>query len=482
MKNLHLFFILLILALLLSCSQRSGKDRLPETPNILFIAVDDLRPELGCYGVDRIHSPNIDRLAAGGTMFERAYCNIPVCGASRASLMTGLRPARNRFLYYYTRADEDAPGITTLPQHFRENGYYTISNSKVFHHADDAMQSWDEVWTPRSSSHSWRDYALRENILRDTSDRFRGPPYEMAVLPDTAYKDGKTAVKVMNDLHRLSRMDRPFFLAAGFLKPHLPFNAPKKYWDLYDGKVRLPENDRPPENAPPESLHNWGELRAYAGIPPEGPLTDSMAGKLIHGYYACVSYTDAQVGKILDELERLDLEQNTIVILWGDHGWNLREHGLWCKHCNYETSLHAPLILKVPGTEQAGTFPGIVEFVDIYPTLCELAGLELPDHLQGSSLMEMLYDPGAAGDGVAVSQWFDGITTIRDRYFYTEWVDDSDSAYARMLYDHQVDPGENVNISEYPEQAATVERMSSEMRRSRGEHYFAMPARGASSP
>ena len=142
MKNLHLFFILLILALLLSCSQRSGKDRLPETPNILFIAVDDLRPELGCYGVDRIHSPNIDRLAAGGTMFERAYCNIPVCGASRASLMTGLRPARNRFLYYYTRADEDAPGITTLPQHFRENGYYTVSNSKVFHHADDAMQSW----------------------------------------------------------------------------------------------------------------------------------------------------------------------------------------------------------------------------------------------------------------------------------------------------------------------------------------------------
>jgi len=472
MKALNLPLTLLILNLMVSCSQPPGNERQSETPNILFIAVDDLRPELGCYGVERIRSPHIDRLAAEGTMFERAYCNIPVCGASRASLMTGLRPARHRFLHYYTRADEDAPGITTLPQHFRENGYYTISNSKVFHHADDAMQSWDEVWTPRSGSHSWRDYAIRENILADTSDRFRGPPFERTVLNDTAYKDGKTAEKVKNDLRRLSRMDRPFFLAAGFLKPHLPFNAPDKYWALYDGKMRLPENDEPPENAPPESLHNWGELRAYAGIPPEGPLTDSMARALIHGYCACVSYTDAQIGKILEELERLDMERNTIVVLWGDHGWNLREHGLWCKHCNYETSLHAPLVLKVPGTGQVGSYAGIVEFVDIYPTLCELAGLELPDHLQGQSLAEMLYDRRASGDGVAVSQWFDGITTIRDHYFYTEWVDDHDSAYARMLYDHRVDPWENVNISEYPEQAATVEQMSLEMRRSRAEHYF----------
>jgi len=472
MNHLNLPLFMIPILMITACSGESGKKTTLQNPNILFIAVDDLRPELGCYGVERIHSPNIDRLAAGGTMFERAYCNIPVCGASRASLMTGLRPARQRFLYYYTRADEDAPGITTLPQLFREKGYYTISNSKVFHHSDDALQSWDEVWMPPSSSNSWRDYALPGNILMDTSDRFRGPPFERAVLPDTAYKDGKTAEKVKRDLQRLSRMDRPFFLAAGFLKPHLPFNAPKKYWDLYEGKIRLPENDQPPENAPPESIHNWGELRAYAGIPPEGPLTDSLARKLIHGYYACVSYTDAQIGKLLEELERLDLERNTIVILWGDHGWNLREHGLWCKHCNYETSLHTPLILKVPGSEQVGSYPGIVEFVDIYPTLCELAGLELPDHLQGNSLMEMLFDPGADSDGVAVSQWFDGITAIRDHYFYTEWVDDNDSAYARMLYDHEVDPGENVNISEYPEQAATVEKMSHEMRRSRAENYF----------
>jgi arylsulfatase A-like enzyme len=443
-----------------------------EKPNVLFIAVDDLRPELGCYGETHIHSPNIDRLAAEGTRFDRSYCNIPVCGASRASLMTGLRPARNRFLHYYTWADEDAPGITTLPGHFRNNGYYTISNGKVFHHDRDAEDSWDEIWHPRSSSNSWRDYAILENILRDTSDRFRGPPFERAALPDTAYKDGKIASKAVKDLQRLKDAGEPFFLAAGFLKPHLPFNAPEKYWIPYDGKVKLPYNNYPPENAPRESLHNFGELRAYSGIPEQGPVSDEMALELIQGYYACVSYTDAQIGKILDELARLELEQSTIVILWGDHGWNLREHGLWCKHCNFETSLHTPLILKVPGKKQVGSTAEIVEYVDIYPTLCELTGLELPGHLEGASFADLLFDPGATSDGVAVSQWFAGITTIRGSYFYTEWIDTSDSAYSRMLYDHAEDPDENVNISEEAAHQELIRSLSEEMRRSRAADYF----------
>ncbi len=463
--------VILLPVLLVSCQQNPESSSAAK-PNVLFIAVDDLRPELGCYGADHIASPNIDRLAAEGTMFTRSYCNIPVCGASRASLMTGLRPARHRFLYYYARADEDAPGITTLPEHFRNNGYYTISNGKIFHHSDDAVQSWDEIWDPPSASGSWRDYVLPENAAMDSAADHRGPPFERAAVPDTAYKDGKTAEKVIRDLRRLSGMDRPFFLTAGFLKPHLPFNAPEKYWKPYEGKVRLPENDEPPENAPPESLHNSGELRAYAGIPKIGRVSDSMALDLIHGYYACVSYTDAQIGKILDELEILGLDENTLVVLWGDHGWNLREHGLWCKHCNYETSLHTPLILKVPGKEQVPATDEIVEFVDIYPTLCELTGLELPDHLQGRSFREMLYEPGAEGDGVAVSQWFAGITTIRGNYFYTEWITDADSAYARMLYDHRVDPGENVNIAVDPDNGAVIEKLSGEMRRSRAENYF----------
>jgi len=461
-----------ILLLLVSCTGRHDPVQASLTPNILFIAVDDLRPELGCYGKELISSPHIDRLAAQGTRFDRSYCNIPVCGASRASLMTGLRPARNRFLSYLTRADEEAPGISTLPGHFRNNGYVTVSNGKIFHHDDDAMDSWDEVWHPLSNSISWRDYALQENIDRDTSDRFRGPPFERASVPDTTYKDGKVAEKAIKDLQKLKELDKPFFLATGFYKPHLPFNAPEKYWKIYDGKVTLPVNNHPPANAPGESLHNFGELRAYAGVPPEGPVTDEFARELIHGYYASVSYTDAQIGKILDELERLELDRTTIVILWGDHGWNLREHGLWCKHCNYETSLHTPLILKVPGTKQVPGSQEIVEYVDIYPSLCELAGLELPDHLQGESFRELLFNEDARSDGVAICQWYAGITTIKENWFYTEWVDDADSSYARMLYDHWVDPDENFNISENPLHIKIIDSLSAEMRRSRAPNYF----------
>ncbi len=455
-----------------SCVSESGGSSDGQAPNILFIAVDDLRPELGCYGASQIRSPHIDALASRGTRFDRSYCNVPVCGASRASLMTGLRPARNRFLSYDTWADKDAPGITTLPGHFRNHGYTTISNGKVFHHDRDAAGAWDEIWHPRSGSASWRDYALPENVALDTVQGQRGAPFERAELPDTTYKDGKIALKVIRDLQKLKEKGSPFFLAAGFLKPHLPFNAPEKYWKMYDGKVKLPYNNYPPENAPPESLHNFGELRAYAGIPTEGPVTDEMALRLIHGYYACVSYTDAQIGMILDELRRLELDRSTIVILWGDHGWNLREHGLWCKHCNYETSLHTPLIVSVPGRKQVPATSEIVEYVDIYPTLCDLAGLEKPEHLQGTSFAELLYDEDAQSDGVAVCQWYAGITTIRDRYFYTEWVNDSDSAYASMLYDHSVDPDENTNIAGDPAFLDVVEALSQEMRRSRAPAYF----------
>ena len=334
------------------------------------------------------------------------------------------------------------------------------------------MESWDEVWHPLANSNSWRDYALQENIDRDTSDRFRGPPFERASVPDTTYKDGKVAEKAMKDLRKLKELDKPFFLATGFFKPHLPFNAPEKYWQIYDGKVALPGNNHPPENAPRESLHKFGELRAYTGVPPEGPVTDDFARELIHGYYASVSYTDAQIGKVLDELERLELDRTTIVILWGDHGWNLREHGLWCKHCNYETSLHTPLIVKVPGTRQLGASSEIVEYVDIYPTLCELAGLGLPDHLQGESFRELLFDEEARSDGVAICQWYAGITTIRENWFYTEWVDDADSSYARMLYDHGVDPDENFNISKDPLHMEIIDSLSAEMRRSRAPYYF----------
>tara|TARA_R110002049_G_scaffold308910_2_gene514835 strand:- start:6322 stop:7833 length:1512 start_codon:yes stop_codon:yes gene_type:complete len=440
-------------------------------PNILFIVVDDLRTELGCYGAEHIKSPNIDRLANEGTLFQRAYCNIPVCGASRASILSGLRPTRDRFLNYESRADKEAPEAVTLPKYLKDNGYQTISNGKVFHHIEDSQDSWSEIWRPDSNGKTYRDYVLSENIKKDK--KLTGAAaYERTDVEDNVYMDGKIAEKVIEDLRKLSKSNKPFFLTAGFLKPHLPFNAPEKYWKLYDEKVRLPYNNYPPENAPKESLHNFIELRSYSDIPYLGSIEDDMALKLIHGYYACVSYTDAQVGKVLDELKKLQLEKNTIVVLLGDHGWNLDEHGLWCKTANYETSLHTPLIIRVPGKDQVGSTNEIVEFVDIYPTLCKLAGLDLPNHLQGESFKDLLFDPNAKSDGIAISQMKSGVTTIKENFFYTEWIDDEDKSYARMLYDHNVDKDENYNISEQPKSASVVQELSNDMRNKRGENYF----------
>ena len=255
----HLLFILLPVSFL-SC--QSGE--LPEKPNVLFIAVDDLRPELNCYGQSQIHSPNIDALAGEGLLFRQAYCNIPVCGASRASLMTGLRPTFKRFITYHTWAEEDAPGIKTLPGLFRDNDYHTISNGKVFHHMTDSKESWNEIWRPEEAT-TWRDYQRPENILLDTLSgrQLRGPAWECVQGPDSIYFDGKIAMKSIRDLHKLKYMDKPFFLAAGFLKPHLPFNAAKKYWDLYDpSRIVLPDNDTLPLGLPYHQITNWGELRA----------------------------------------------------------------------------------------------------------------------------------------------------------------------------------------------------------------------------
>jgi iduronate 2-sulfatase len=452
-------------------SQNSGEAKQSaQRPNVLFIAVDDLRPELNCYGETHIHSPNIDKLASEGIRFNRAYCNIPVCGASRASLLTGTRPTRDRFLHYYTRVDVEMDTVPTLPQYFRQSGYYAMVNGKVFHHPGDAAESWDEEWWPPSNS-TWRDYADPENIRIDTG-KHRGPAYECLNVEDNAYKDGKTAEKAIKDLQKLKDMNKPFFLGLGFFKPHLPFNAPKKYWDLYSKKdIKLPENNYKPQNAPDEAMHNWGELRSYMDIPPTGPLTDSAARQLIHGYYACVSYTDAQIGKVLKALEDLGLDDNTIVILWGDHGWNLREHGLWCKHCNFKTSLHAPIIMKAPGIEGGKETDGITGFVDIYPSLCELCNLEKPQHLEGQSFVSLLKNPQKEWKEYAVCKWFDGATYIKGQHFYTEWSDTTSHIYARMLYDHTTDPGENVNISEEESNKNLVNELSEELHERWGRDY-----------
>lgn len=462
------FFLLLLIAA--SCQEKGREQKLVK-PNILFIAVDDLRPELASYGEKHIQSPSIDKLASQSLVFDRAYCNIPVCGASRASLMSGIRPGKHRFIGYSTRLNEDYPGSTSLPMHFKNNGYATISNGKIYHHKDDDAEAWDEVWGPKGQF-SGRDYLLANNVDLDTKEGTRGYSFEKAVVSDTAYKDGKIAEKSIRDMRKLSKEEKPFFLAVGFLKPHLPFNAPAKYWDLYDSaNISLPENYLQPKTTPKEAFHNFGELRHYSGVPKTGPVSDELANKLIHGYYACVSYTDAQIGKLLQELEVLGLDDNTIVILWGDHGWNLGDHMMWCKHCNFESSLHVPLMIKVPGKTNGQRTADITEYIDIYPSLSELAGLTIPDELEGESFVGSINGEKRVDD-FAISKFHDGVTIVKGDYFYTEYLGDNDEAVTRMLFNHTTDPLELKNLSEEREYEAVVQELHTMLRSNWGDEFF----------
>jgi len=446
--------------------------------NVLFIAVDDLRPQLGCYGHERMHSPNIDALADAGVAFLRAYCQQAVCAPSRASLLTGLRPDSTGIYDLQHPVRKVLPDVLTLPEHFKNNGYTTISLGKIYHHGNDDLQGWSErPWHPPGPSYALPQNQALDRFLAEASKgrlfRLRGPATEAADVTDDAYPDGKTANKAVEMLRALA--GKAFFLAVGFYKPHLPFIAPQRYWDLYPpDSIDLADNPFKPKDCPDIAMHNWGELRGYYGIPATGPLSDEHARHLIRGYYACTSYTDTQVGKVVGELDRLGLRENTVIVLWGDHGWNLGEHGLWCKHCNFETSVHAPLIVSAPGMAGNGRrSKALVEFVDIYPSLCELCGLTLPKHLEGRSFVPVLQQPDRPWKEAAFSQyprWAEGTRvmgyTIRtDRYRYTEWIrSDNGEVYARELYDHRADPGENLSLALKPEYASLVEQLSQYMR------------------
>ena len=432
-------------------------------PHVLFIAVDDLRPELGCYGRDLVYSPNIDKLAASGTIFERAYCQVPVCGASRASLMTGLYPTKQRFLTYHTKADEEVKAIYDLPGWFKKNGYKTISNGKIYHQRNDFARSWDKLNHPGT----FRRYVLPENKKLLNSQQ---PPFERADVADDAYPDGETAIAVIENLKQAKKSGTPHFIAAGFSKPHLPFNAPSKYWDLYKrSEFRLPENYKTAPDAPREAIHNWGELRGqYGTVPKSGPVSDAMALELIHGYYASVSYVDAMIGKVLDALDSLEMRENTIIILWGDHGWQLGEHTLWCKHALFQTSLNAPLIISAPGYSGNQRSRSLVEFVDIFPTLCELSGIDPPSHLQGRSMKRLMNDPNSRFKIAAYSQYGSGRTVKTNSLSYTEW-----SSGARMLFDHTRDHDENTNEINNPKYALVISKLSELLKNHRQKVYEA---------
>lgn len=478
--SLRLLVVMVLFGGVIAVAARRSVAAEGRRPNVLFIAVDDLRPEFGAYGAGHVHSPNLDRIAARGVTFQRAYCQQAVCSPSRSSLLTGCRPDSTKVWDLETHFRVALPDVVTLPQHFKDQGYFVRGLGKLYHGGFDDPPSWSVPWAAAKTGRG--AYALPENqaIVRAKVEasqgkkringqkvRNNGPPFESADVADNYYADGTIADMAVEAIRENAKRDEPFWLGVGFVKPHLPFVAPKRYWDLYDpASITLASNPFVPKGAPEYAVLPGGELRSYHGVP-AGPVPDEMARQLKHGYYAAISYMDAQVGRLLDELEATGQADNTIIVLWGDHGWKLGEHGGWCKHSNVENDTNAPLLIAAPmlpgdGDKRLAGPSGVktkalAEFVDVYPTLAELCGLPLPGHLEGTSLVPVLRDPSAQVKGAAFSQYPRGVNGKRlmgysmrtDRYRFTKWVqaDDHGQVDAIELYDHQVDPQENTNIA-----------------------------------
>ncbi|NND95883.1 MAG: sulfatase [Pirellulaceae bacterium] len=467
-------FLLLLLPLLTTFTASA------QQPNVLFIAVDDLRPQLGCYGKTFMTTPHFDALAKRSVLFERAYCMVPTCGASRASLMTSLRPHPRRFVTYTARADKEAPHAKTLNTVFKQNGYTTISLGKVFHNPDDNTDGWSQPpWRPKGDDYS-SPATVRAAIRQHRSDHpqhkreMRGPAYESADQPDDAYRDHQTTTQAIGYLNDFStKRNEPFFLAVGFMKPHLPFCAPKKYWDLYDyDQIDVPANFDRPSDVPDDAVHTSGELRAYAGIPPTGQVDRETARHLIHGYYACVSFIDAQIGRLLRTLDQSGLGNNTIIVLWGDHGWQLGEHSMWNKHSCFETSMLTPLMISAPGITGGTKATGLTEFIDIYPTLCDLARIEIPDHVEGKSLLPLLRDPSQPGKPFAIGRYRSGDTIRSDQFRFSQYRGNRGlgSVSGTMLFNHRQDPDENQNVVANPVNESTVELLARELHARKGKN------------
>lgn len=445
--------------------------------NVLFIAIDDLRPALGCYGDVVAITPNIDRLAARGTVFRRAYCQQAVCSPSRLSLMTGRRPDAIRVWDLNTHFRAAIPDLVTLPQHFKDHGYHTQSVGKIYH--GNGKPSKDPPsWSVEPKYDRVRDpqlrYALPGNLQGSGLKRAAS---EAAEVADDHYIDGIVCESAVRTLAAFQTQNQPFFLAVGFRKPHLPFCAPMKYWDLYErAKIPLPIHNQHPVAAPELATRSWMELEGYTDIPDDGVLTTEMTRELRHGYYACVSYIDALLGRLLDQLDRSRLTGNTVIVLWGDHGYHLGEQGLWTKANNYELSTRVPLIIADPRQTTVGqTCEALVELVDLYSTLSDACGLDPPAGVSGDSLMPLLGDPNQAWQPAVFSQFpralrgsrhqshgaIMGYAVRTDRYRYVEWRQwESQQVVARELYDHEFDLHETQNVASHSEQATVINELA----------------------
>ena len=426
-----------------------------EQPNVLLIAVDDLRVELGCYGSAHVKSPNIDRLASQGTLFEKAYCQQTVCNPSRASMLTGLSPDTLRVWDLPTHFRTITPDAVTLPQLFKSSGYHAQCVGKIFHNWRQDEWKGDEIsWSVPSVLH-YNNHGLDKpqvegplppNLASGTGGT------ECRDVPDSAYFDGRVAETAVGTLREISGVDKPFFLAVGFWKPHTPFNAPKKYWDLYDrNTIPIPKHVTPPTDVPEIALTS----KRYLG----GADSDELR-EMHHGHLAAISYLDAQIGRVLDELDALNLRQNTIIVFLSDHGLHLGEHGLTAKTTAFELDAHVPLIIAAPQLKPSQKTDALVELLDIYPTLAELCGLAAPADLEGVSLKPVLIDPNDHVRSIALTQTprpnypdgklpeIMGYSIRTELYRYTEWRDfQTGEVQAKELYDHHSDPQETTNLA-----------------------------------
>lgn len=456
------FLYLMLLALLLcpALLLQAGSD---QKPNVLFIAADDLRCDLACYGHPLAKTPHLDQLAKRGLLFKQAYCQQAVCNPSRASVMTGLRPNTLQIWDLPTHFREVKPGIVTLPQLFKQQGYFTQNIGKIFHNWRQNIQGDPVSWSVPAVMHYATHGSDKPVISKNEElpvNLAKALKTERRDVPDSAYFDGRIADLAVDALQKLKQKQEPFFLAVGFWKPHLPLNPPKKYWDLYDqSPITAPNNPTPPKNVPKVALHNGRELLGTKGR----KLTSNEVIELRTGYLAGISYLDAQVGKVIAELDRLGLSDNTIIVFWSDHGFHLGEHGLWCKTSNFENDAHVPLMISIPKMKQAGTSSdALVELLDLYPTLVELCNLPDSGPLEGKSLVPLFTDPTQQFKPAAYTQHprpayykgnpqFMGVSVRTPRYRYTEWRDfKTGKVKAQELYDHKVDPDENNNIVDAP--------------------------------
>ena len=476
-KSQGINFALMGLATLPTIIQ--AKDTKQEKPNVLFIAVDDLKPLIAAYGDKIAITPGMDRLANEGMAFQNCYVQQAISGATRASCLTGMRPDKTKVWDLVTNFRQVNPNAVSLPEYFLKNGYETAATGKIYHEGSAGPGHDAPSWSIPFEKDKANTYV---NFVPEKGKK--GPATECVDVPDNTYQDGVVAEIGIKLMKQLKDGGKPFFLAVGFHKPHLPFVAPKKYWDLYKrDQFQIAPFQKKAAGSPDMAYHVSGELKQYTDIPQFDSYSEQelehlpidKQKELIHGYYAATSYMDAQLVKVLNELDRLGLAENTIVVLWGDHGWHLGDHGLWNKHTDFENATHACFLMRVKGMQKNIKPTTQCEFVDIFPTLCDLTNIPTPKYLDGISLVPAMKNPGAELRQYSLSQYPRGKAmgySIRTKQFrYTQWIGDYYSAEtpysqakveATEMYDYAKDPLETKSVignAAYSKDEATMKKL-----------------------